>query len=162
MDKGPDMTLIVVSDGRQSETAARIQRGVCRLLRASGFATLLEFPLASGRRADVIGLSGNGSFWIVEIKSSIADFRADWKWQEYWEFCDRLYFAIPPDMPQEIMPDAAGLMVADQWGAEILRHPGEMPLNASRRKALTLRFARAAALRLHSLFDPNSGLTDQW
>lgn len=158
MDKGPELTSFVIIDGRQSETAARVQRGACRLLRAAGFATLTEFPLASGRRADIIALSGAGQFWIVEIKSSIADLRADWKWPEYWEFCERLYFAIPPEMPQEIMPDEAGLIIADAFGAEILRHPPDIPMNAARRRALTLRFARAAALRLHSMFDPNGDL----
>jgi hypothetical protein len=29
-------------DGRQSETALMVQRGVCRLLRAAGFATLTQ------------------------------------------------------------------------------------------------------------------------
>ena len=48
-----------------------------RLLRASGFATLPEFTLATGRRADVIGLNDAGQIWIVEIKSSIEDYRCD-------------------------------------------------------------------------------------
>jgi hypothetical protein len=131
-----------------------VQKGVCRLLRAAGFATLTEFTLATGRRADVIGLNGQGLIWIVEIKSSLEDLRADGKWPEYREYCDRLFFAIPQDMDQEIMPSDAGLIVADNWGADILREPGENPLHASRRRAVTLAFARAAALRLHGLYDP--------
>jgi len=141
-------------DGRQSETALMVQKGVCRLLRAAGFATLTEFTLATGRRADVIGLGAQGLIWIVEIKSSLEDFRADGKWPEYREYCDRLFFAIPQEMDQEIMPPDAGLIIADSWGAEILREPGETPLHASRRRTLTLAFARAAALRLHGLYDP--------
>ncbi len=141
-----------------------VQKGVCRLLRAAGFATLTEFALVTGRRADVIGLNEQGHIWIVEIKSSPADFRSDGKWPEYRDFCDRLFFAIPPAMDQEIIPAETGLIVADHWGADILRHPtggqarpgGETPLHASRRKALTLAFARAAALRLHGLHDPMS------
>lgn len=148
------MNLVVKSDGRQSETAASLQKGVCRHLREAGFATLAEFSLATGRRADIVALAPTGRFWIIEIKSSIEDFRSDWKWPEYREFCDRLYFAIPPAVPAAIMPAEAGLMVADAFGAEILRHPEEAPLTAARRKALTLRFARAAALRLHGLHDP--------
>jgi hypothetical protein len=143
-------------DGRQSETALMVQRGVCRLLRAAGFATLTEFTLATGRRADVIAVNDQGTIWIVEIKSSLADFRADQKWPEYRDFCDRLFFAIPHDMDQEIMPGDAGLIVADQFGADFLRHPELTPLHASRRKAVTLAFARHAALRLHALYDPLS------
>lgn len=143
-------------DGRQSATASAIQRGVCRHLRAAGFATLCEFTLASGRRVDVMGLSPSGQIWIVEIKSSLEDFRADLKWPEYRDFCDRLYFAITTDLSPEIMPAEAGLIIADGWGAEIQRDPAEHLLHASRRKAMTLSFARAAALRLHGLYDPES------
>jgi hypothetical protein len=150
------VTIEVRLDGRQSETALMVQRGVCRLLRAAGFATLTEFTLATGRRADVIAVSESGAIWIVEIKSSLEDFRSDGKWPEYQDFCDRLFFAIPQAMDQDIMPAEAGLIVADSWGADILRQPDESNLHASRRKALILAFARAAALRLHSLHDPNS------
>ena len=143
-------------DGRQSETALMVQRGACRLLRAAGFATLTEFTLASGRRADIMGLGDSGAIWIVEIKSSLEDFRCDGKWPEYRDYCDQLYFAIPQSMDQEIIAGDCGLIVADNWGADILRHPPLTLLHASRRKALTLAFARAAALRLHGLHDPLS------
>ena len=148
------MTIEIRHDGRQSETALMVQRGVCRLLRQAGFATLTEITLATGRRADVMALGAAGAIWIVEIKSSLADFRCDAKWPDYRDYCDRLFFAIPQSMDREVIPAETGLIVADSWGAEILRHPEETPLHASRRKALTLAFARAAALRLHGLHDP--------
>lgn len=145
-------------DGRQSETAAGIQRGVARLLRAHDHVLLTEFTLASGRRADVIGLSPAGQIWIIEIKSSAADYFADSKWHEYLEFCDRFSFAIPPDMDQGLIPEAAGLIVADPYGAEILRPPSEHVLHASRRKAVTQSFARAAALRLQALWEASQSV----
>ena len=148
------MAIELKLDGRQSQTALMVQRGVCRLLREAGFATLAEFTLASGRRADIIALDGAGLVWIVEIKSSLEDFRADGKWHEYRDYCDRLFFAIPQSMEQAIVPTETGLIVADSWGADILRHPDETPLHASRRQAVTLAFAPAAALRLHGLYDP--------
>lgn len=141
-------------DGRQSETAFMIQRGVCRMLRETGFACLTEFTLATGRRADVIGIGGRGEIWIVEIKSSPEDFRADRKWPDYRDYCDRLFFAIPTFMEQRLIPEVTGLIVADAHGALLLRHPQETPLAGPRRKALTLAFGRAAALRLHGLHDP--------
>lgn len=150
----PNSQIILLPDRRQSETAASVQRGVCRYLRTAGFATLTEFTLASGRRADVIGLNDRGAVWIVEIKSSLEDFRADGKWPEYREFCDRLFFAIPLRMDQAIIPPEAGLIVADQFGADVVREPAEILIHASRRKALMLAFARTAALRLHGLHDP--------
>jgi hypothetical protein len=142
------------ADGRQSETALGIQRGLARLLRAHNFAHLTEFTLASGRRADIMAVGPEGLIWIIEIKSSIEDFRADNKWPEYREYCDRFSFAIPTHLEPDIMPDEAGLIVADPWGAEIMRHVDDHPLHASRRRALLLSFARNAALRLSSLTAP--------
>ncbi|MGY8997180.1 MAG: MmcB family DNA repair protein, partial [Alphaproteobacteria bacterium] len=107
-----------------------------------------------GRRADVIALDQKGRFTIVEIKTSLADFRSDNKWLEYLEFCDFYFFAVPEDFPQEVLPDDHGLIVADRFDATILRPSGEAPMNAARRKAQTLRFALLAARRLHELTDP--------
>jgi hypothetical protein len=141
-------------DGRQSLTAAAVQRGLCRLLREHGFAVLTEFTLASGRRADVTAIRPDGTVWIVEIKSSPEDFYMDGKWPEYRDYCDQMFFAVPPTLNRAIMPVDAGLIVADQYGAEILRDAPKHPLMAARRKAMTLAFARVAAQRLHGLWDP--------
>lgn len=138
-------------DGRQSETALAIQRGVGRLLQAFNVAYLYEFTLTTGRRADVIGVGANGAIWIIEIKSSVEDFRVDNKWPEYRCYCDRLFFAIPQSLDPAIMPSDAGLIIADQWGAEVMRNAPDKPLHASRRKAVTLSFARVAARRLQGL-----------
>ena len=142
-------------DGRQSETAAMIARGVRRMLRARGFSSVTELPLLDGRRADIVALGADASLLIVEIKSSVADFRADHKWRDYAAHCDRLYFAIHPDLPAGIMPPDAGLIVADPYGAEIVREPEPQRLAPATRRAVMLRFAQAAADRLHRLADPN-------
>ena len=133
-----------------------LARGVCRALANRGFATLVEVSLANGRRADVLALGRDGELVIVEIKSSVADFKGDRKWREYRAFCDRLYFAIPEQFPQELIPEECGLMVADAFGAAVLREAPAAPLAAARRRALTLRFARLAAGRLRRLLDPGS------
>jgi hypothetical protein len=150
-----DLTgLVPPIDRRQSEHAAAIQRGVGRLLRAEGFAMVTELPLATGRRADVVGLGPDGEIWIVEIKSSIEDFRVDQKWPEYRLSCDRLFFATHAAVPLEIFPGEAGLILADSYGAEMIRHAPEHRLAGARRKAMMIRFAQAAAHRLHGLVDP--------
>ena len=146
----------VPSDGRQSPTALAVALGARRLLASHGFASVTELTLASGRRADIVGLGGNGDIWIVEIKSCLADFRADRKWPGYRDFCDRFFFAVPETVPLEILPDSAGLIVADAFDAAILREPPAHPLAGARRKAVTLRFARAAAGLLHALADPEA------
>ena len=141
-------------DGRQSETAILVARGTRRLLRTLGFATLMELALPSGRRADIVGLAADATIVIVEIKSSIADFRADSKWPDYRAHCDRLYFAIPDRLPLEIMPSDAGLIVADGYEAVIMREGPAHRIAPATRRALLMRFAQTAADRLHSLSDP--------
>lgn len=141
-------------DGRQSERALEVARGTRRLLRAFGISTVAEVGLSDGRRADLVGVGQDGTITIVEIKSSLADFRADRKWACYRAHCDRLFFAIPVTMPVAVMPDETGLIVADAYGAEILRHPEEHRLPPATRKAVLIRFAQAAADRLHRLSDP--------
>jgi hypothetical protein len=154
-----DERLILPPDGRQSETASMIARGVRRLLRARGFSSVTELPLVDGRRADVVAVNGDGEVLIVEIKSSAADLRADRKWRDYAACCDRLYFAISQATPAEIVPTEAGLIVADAFGAEILREADVRRLASASRRAMLLRFAQAAADRLHRLADPG-GVAD--
>ncbi len=143
-------------DGRQSETALMIARGVRRLLRTRGFSSLTELPLTDGRRADIAAVNGNGEVLIVEIKSSPADFRADRKWREYVACCDRLYFAISDSTPATLMPIEAGLILADPYGAEIVREAEFQRMAPASRRAILLRFAQAAADRLHRLADPGA------
>lgn len=147
--------LVLPADGRQSQTALAVARGTARLLHAHGFSVVSELPLPSGRRADLAGLHANGEIWIVEIKSSVADFRADQKWQDYRAHCDRLFFATSQDVPCEIFPPDTGLIVADAFGAEFHCEAPEHRLAAATRKAMLVLIARAAALRLQSLIDPN-------
>lgn len=146
-----------LQDDRQSETALLVRRGACRLLRSLGFAVLYELPLATGRRADIVALSERGDVWIVEVKSSIEDLRADRKWPEYRASCDRLWFAMPPHMAADVFPEEAGLILSDGYGGCALREAPEHRLPPAARKAMLLRFARAAALRLHRLDDPEIG-----
>jgi hypothetical protein len=148
---------LAVHDGRQSPAAFDICRGAIRLLKAHGFAAVSEVALANGRRADIAGVGGNGEIWIVEIKSSLEDLRADQKWPEYREFCDRLFFAVAPGFPREVLPPDTGLIVADRYGGDILRAAPEHRLPGARRKAMMLRLVHTAANRLQGVIDPDGG-----
>jgi hypothetical protein len=117
---------------------------------------LSEVCLGNGRRADVLAVGREGETWIIEIKSSIADFRTDQKWHEYREYCDALLFAVAPDFPSEILPADTGLILADAYAGELVREAPRHPLSAARRKALMLSFARTAATRLLTLTDPGA------
>src|SRR5438874_6079336 len=143
-----------VVDGRQSPAALEIARGTARYLHALGYCVVSELPLPSGRRGDLVALGGDGEIIIVEIKSSVADFRADQKWMDYRRHCDRLFFATHADVPCDIFPADAGLILADAFGATIVCEAPEQRIAAATRRSVTLRFAHAAALRLQSLADP--------
>lgn len=129
------------------DTTAALARGVTRMLTEHGLAPILEVPLANGRRADVMALSARGEIWIVETKSCLEDYAVDCKWPDYIDFCDRFFFGVTESFPRQIIPEDCGLIVADGFGGAILRDSPIRPLAGARRKAVTLQFARLAALR---------------
>ena len=139
-----DVAIVTVS---RPETTATVTRGAFRLLEALGYAALTEVTLPNGRRADLMALGPKGQIFIVEVKSGIEDFRVDVKWPEYRPYCDAFAFAVAPEFPREILPDEPGLIVADGFGGAVLTPSPVTPLAGARRKALTLAFARLAALR---------------
>src|SRR5258705_2902134 len=141
------ISLVPAPDRRQSETALTIARGTARLLRSLGFSCVSELPLPSGRRADLVALNERGEIWIVEIKSSIEDLRADQKWQDYPAHCDRLVFALSQDLPCEIFPEETGLIVADAYGAHMHCEAPEHRLPAPTPKLMTVRFWNATPHR---------------
>jgi hypothetical protein len=141
--------------GAAALLARLLARGTCRALAQLGYASLLEVPLADGGRADILGLGRSGDLVIIEIKTSVADFRGDRKWVRYRDFADRLYFAVPDGFPVLLIPEECGLIVADGFGAAILRDGITTPLAAARRRAVVLRFARTAANRLRRALDPD-------
>jgi hypothetical protein len=148
------LALAFPPDRRQSDTALAVARGTGRLLHSLGYSVVSELALPSGRRADLVALGGGGEIWIVEIKSSIEDFRTDQKWMDYRLHCDRLFFATTVEVPCEIFPPDTGLIVADRFGASIVCDAPEHRLPAATRKSMLLRFGHVAASRLQSLIDP--------
>ena len=139
----------------EPHSAMDIARGVSRLLMAEGLSPIVEFSLPNNRRLDVAALAADGTIAGVEIKISVADLRADDKWPDYLSFCDLFFFAVPPEFPLNTLPSSTGLIVADRFGGAIIRDSQRKMLHASRRRALTLRFAMIAAERLTRSFDPN-------
>lgn len=131
-----------------------LARGVCRHLASLDFVTVEEMVPSSGLRVDVMALGPKGEVWIIECKSSRADFQSDHKWQGYLEWCDRYFWAVDEAFPTDLLPDGTGLLIADAYDAEILRMGPETKLAAPRRKTMVQKFARHAALRWHAARDP--------
>lgn len=143
-----------MSDPSWPERAALIRRASARLCLRLGWVPLHEVALPNGRRADILALRPDGGFVCIEVKSSLRDFLSDAKWPEYRGFCDALFFAVDADFPMEVLPEEAGLIVADGLEAELLRGTADVPLVAARRRALLHRFAMLAAGRLAMAEDP--------
>ncbi len=131
-----------------------LARGVCRHLRSFNFVCVEELVPARGLRVDVMGLGPKGELWVIECKSSRADFQSDHKWQGYLEWCDRYFWAVDSDFPTELLPDETGLILADAYDAEVVRMAPEDKLSAPRRKVMVQKFARTAAMRLQGYRDP--------
>jgi hypothetical protein len=141
--------------------ASAIARGLMRGLDRAGWRCLTEFPLSSGHRADVMALAADGRVMIVEVKSSIADFRADRKWHAYLDHCDLFAFAVAPDFPVAVLPPEAGLYVCDAYDAHALRPAAPLgpPLPPARRRRILIDLARLAADRWRrGLADPEDGI----
>ena len=129
----------------------RLARGVCRAMRQFDFVCVEELVPTPGLRVDVMALGPKGEIWIIECKSSRADFMADQKWQFYLPWCDRFFWAVDRDFPTDILPEGSGLLMADAYDAAILRMGADTPLPAARRKVMLQKFARHAAARLQNL-----------
>ena len=142
-----DVTLTTVVTVTRPQITTAVTRGAARLLIDLGYAPLAEVTLPNGRRADLMALSRKGHILILEVKSGLEDFRVDRKWHEYMPYCDAFGFAVAPEFPQHILPEEPGLVVCDGFGGAVLREAPSVPLAPARRKALTIAFARLAALR---------------
>jgi len=140
---------------REKKPGQLLARGVCRHLSSHDFVTVEELTPTSGLRVDVMALGPKGEVWVIECKSSRADFQSDNKWQGYLEWCDRFFWAVDEDFPTDLLPDDTGLIIADGYDAEILRMAPEEKIAPARRKVMVQKFARHAATRWHAARDPD-------
>ncbi|MEI4195367.1 MmcB family DNA repair protein [Roseovarius sp. E0-M6] len=133
-----------------------LARGVARYLRELDFVSVEEFTPERGKRVDVMALGPKGEIWVIECKSSRADFQADAKWHGYLEWCDRFFWAVDETFPTDLLPGGTGLIIADAYQAEMLRMGPLDKLPGARRGVLTRKIARHAALRLQTVRDPHA------
>jgi len=116
-----------------------LARGVCRHLRSLDFVSVEELVPTRGLRVDVMALGPKGEVWVIECKSSRADFMSDNKWQGYLEWCDRFFWAVDADFPTDTPEDK---------------------LAPARRKVMVQKFARTSAMRLQGMRDPTANITN--
>ncbi len=157
-----DQNLTVTPEILPALPGQRLQRGVCRGLRALDFVCVEELVPTPGLRVDVMALGPKGEVWVVECKSGRADYQTDQKWQGYLDWCDRFFWAVDAAFPVELLPEGSGLILADPYDAEVVRMAPEVALSPARRKVVLRTFARTAAARLQSLRDPVYGIASQF
>ena len=151
---------LTMDEALEKLVAGDVARGVARLFIRHDLMSIAEVPLGNGRRADLFALCPKGLVTIVEIKVSKADLLGDAKWPEYLDYCDRFFWAVPEGFDLSLfdrdvlMPERAGLIVADRYDAAIVREAQSTMLAPARRKVETLRFARRAARRLLVSIEP--------
>ena len=129
--------------------AERIFAAAMRHYTELGQACLSEFTLKTNRRPDIICLAKDGQITIIEVKSSIQDFRSDKKWQDYLAWADQFFFAVDDSFPTDILPDESqcGIIITDGFDCHQLRDAPHQKLPAARRNALIKLLARTAMLR---------------
>jgi hypothetical protein len=105
------------------------------------YSITFELGLTSwgGRRADVIGCKISGDLVMIEVKSSVADFRVDTKWQEYLPFCDRFYLIFTEDVARRINKNP-------ELMARIPKRVGVLVLSSKTGYARTVKPARRVAV----------------
>lgn len=160
-----DSSDILVETFKDPRRSAAVCRGICRLFARNGIWALAEMPLRNGRRADLMGIDGKGRIVIVEVKTARSDLMGDGKWPDYLDFCDRFYWGLPPELDRaclegaDFRPDMCGVIVADEYDAEIVRpaptNPLGHPLAAARRRVEVERLARTALRRQLVAVDPH-------
>lgn len=150
-----DGMLVPENDPSALQPGQLLARGVVRHMMDIGYASLLEFIPSRGLRVDVMAMATQDELWIVECKSSRADFISDKKWQNYLEWCDRYFWAVDPNFDLDLLPPDTGIILSDGYGAEIIRPAPLNKLAAARRKTLIKKIATQAANRLIRLQDPN-------
>ncbi|MEL6876692.1 MAG: MmcB family DNA repair protein [Pseudomonadota bacterium] len=149
------------SDANVGIKSSAVARGIMRLFARNDIWCIPEMPLKNGRRADLMGVDAKGQVVIVEIKVARGDLLGDSKWPDYLDFCDRFFWGLAPGMDRSPLdseayqPDTCGVIVADSYDAEILRHAPLGPLAPARRKTQVEALARAAMRRHTALLDPD-------
>ena len=158
-----DSSALAVAHPPFDRRAQAVARGICRLFARNDIWLLGEMPLRNGRRADLRGIDPRGHIVIIEIKTARGDLLGDGKWPDYLDFCDRFYWGLAPELDRACLesaafrPECCGVIVADEYDAEIVRAAPSQPLAAARRKVETERLARAALRRLVTGADPDCG-----
>ena len=136
----------------------RITDAIARSYYEQGDGVLREFKLRVKRRVDLVTLNDEGLITIIEIKSSVSDFRSDKKWNEYIEWADQFYFGVGHNFPIEILPKEHGIITTDGFDTYKVQPSPVQKLNGARRNTLVRRLAKASMRRIE--YDRNDLIID--
>lgn len=99
----------------RSQIAAALKDAAAFYLLRNGFSVVFELGVMpwGARRADIVANKISGKIVILEVKSSVADFRTDKKWRDYLQWCDKFLFCMTEDVFEKLkdeLPDEAGVI----------------------------------------------------
>lgn len=99
----------------RSLVAAALKKAAAFYLFRYGFAVTYELGVMpwGSRRADIVANKVSGKIVILEVKSSLADFRTDKKWRSYLDYCDKFMFCTTEDVYEKIkdeLPKEVGVV----------------------------------------------------
>lgn len=146
---------------RDTSISDRIKSQVGKYLKQKRRATYFELGLCKhGRlRADVFSISMSGHVVIVEVKSSVQDFKSDKKFHLYVEYANKLYFAMPNtvyDKVKDQIPKNIGVFIMTSDGEHIQQVKGAKEKEIS--KEIVFNLAIRAAFRTQSSTSKNKKL----
>ncbi len=89
-----------MQDSRRALTTEKLKKAGVGHFVKKRYAVYSELGLVKRARyrADLVCFNYKKEIIVVEIKSCLADFKADNKWQQYLSYCDKLYFLIPESL----------------------------------------------------------------
>lgn len=106
------------SKPRSTEIADFLKKRVANYYKRKRRVCYAELGLNRGGklRADMFILAMTGHIVIVEVKSSVADFKSDSKWHLYRDYCHQFYFAFTKPVYAKVkdsIPPGVGVFVFD-------------------------------------------------
>jgi hypothetical protein len=112
-------------------------------------------------RADVIAMHMGGGIEIIEVKSSVADFRTDKKMAKYMPYGDKMYLAVTKEVYEKIADKVLpgiGVYVVGPDSIYVAKRAKTRPVHGKKRLNIMARLAyRSADATLHTRKSKSAG-----
>ncbi|QDH83400.1 hypothetical protein [Achromobacter phage Motura] len=93
-------------------------------------------------RADILAMSMSQEIIVVEIKSSVADFRSDKKMHLYLDYCNKAYLACSLEVYKKIKADihpGFGVMIIGEKSVRVIKNAKRRDMDPEIRMGVIMR-----------------------